>query len=138
MIQQFVDRFMAAKPKLQAQFSTKIPETYEDIVKSVVEVISDEDDREQPDPTRIHAIDDGDYQGTRVFVIGENGYQPSKYWFVYVSYGSCSGCDSLQAIQSDYRWSEDDDKDRPVKPELVEQLMTMALHIVQEMKEMAQ
>ena len=40
-----------------------------------------------PGLERIHRIDDGDYQGTLVFVIGGKGYQLSTYWYVKVSYG---------------------------------------------------
>ena len=31
-------------------------------------------------------------------MIPEEGYQPSDYWYVRVSYGSCCGCDTLQSI----------------------------------------
>jgi len=139
MIQEFVNRFMAAKPTLQEAFSKAVPESYKDIVTSVVRVLAvDEagEDYGQPDPSKIHVIDDGDYQGTQLFVIAENSYQPDKYWTVFVRYGSCSGCDTLERLRDDdYRRYDDEDKDRPVKPEVVEQLMTMALHVVQEMKE---
>lgn len=45
-------------------------------------------------------IDDGDYQGTQVFILHRNCYQPSVKDYVYTNtyYGSCSGCDTLQAI----------------------------------------
>lgn len=50
----------------------------------------------------ITEIDDGDYQGTLVYLIPFDTYQPSEcdYLMTYVGYGSCSGCDTLQAIQS--------------------------------------
>lgn len=49
----------------------------------------------------ITEVDDGDYQGTLLFVIPFNRWQPSEgeYLMTYVGYGSCSGCDTLQAIQ---------------------------------------
>lgn len=49
----------------------------------------------------IHEIDDGDYQGTMLYLIPLNTYQPSEYDYLmtFVGYGSCSGCDTLQAIQ---------------------------------------
>jgi flagellar motor component MotA len=53
MIKQFVDRFMANKDKLESIFITKHPENYEEIVKSVVRIISDEDECNDPDPERI-------------------------------------------------------------------------------------
>ncbi len=49
----------------------------------------------------ITEIDNGDYQGTLLFLIPFNTYQPSEseYLMTYVGYGSCSGCDILQGIQ---------------------------------------
>jgi hypothetical protein len=45
-------------------------------------------------------IDDGDYQGTQIFIIPTDTYQPSVKDYVMTDtyYGSCSGCDTLQAI----------------------------------------
>jgi hypothetical protein len=122
MITKFIERFMNNKPTLEAVFSEKHPDNYLDIVKAVVTVL------EEPDPTRIHELDDGDYQGTLVYVIAEKRYQPSKYWYVMVDYGSCSGCDTLQAIQ-------DSNYGKPTDEQVVD-YMTLALHIVQGMKEM--
>lgn len=50
---------------------------------------------------RIHEIDDGDYQGTYLYVIPFATYEPTEYEYLmtYVGYGSCSGCDTLQSIQ---------------------------------------
>lgn len=50
---------------------------------------------------RITEIDNGDYQGTLLYVIPFDTYQPSEHdhLMTYVDYGSCSGCDTLQAIQ---------------------------------------
>lgn len=128
MIKEFVDRFMAKKSELKAVFSAGHPDNYEQVVKSVISVISNSDACNQPDPERIHSIDDGHYQGTLVFVIAETGYQPSTYWYVKVDYGSCSGCDTLQAI-SGY-------SSKPPTPEQVKDYMTLALHIVQGIKRM--
>ena len=128
MIQAFVDRFMEKKDELRGVFYEKHPDEYLDIVKAVVSVLSDEEYGDM-DITRIHVIDDGDYQGTLVFVIAEIAYQPHKYWYVRVSYGSCSGCDTLKAIRG---YGEDD---KPTK-EQVDDYMQLALHIVQGIKKM--
>jgi hypothetical protein len=85
----------------------------------------------EPDPTRIHQIDDGDYQGTLLFVIAASGYQPSDYWYVKVGYGSCSGCDTLQAIDGYGGYSDE----APSKDQ-VDDYMTLALHIIQGLKSM--
>ena len=57
---------------------------------------------------RVTEIDDGDYQGTLIFLIPFDTYQPdaSEYLMTYVGYGSCSGCDTLQHIQSNGFWGE--------------------------------
>ncbi len=51
---------------------------------------------------KITVIDDGEYQGTFIFMIPFNTYQPcaSEYLMTYIWYGSCSGCDTMQGIQS--------------------------------------
>jgi hypothetical protein len=123
MIQEFVDRFMANKATLEEKYSKTHLGSYESIVRDVIEVISPDGDYDYPDPTRINVIDDGDYQGTLVFVIAGNGYQPNNYWYIKVYYGSCSGCDTLKGIRG-YN-------DEPPTKEQVYDYMTLALHIVQ-------
>ena len=126
MIQEFIDRFDKARGSLLAGFKAKAPGSYKEIVTRVIEVVTT-DDYDAPDPKRIHVIDDGDYQGTLVFVIGGCGYQPSDYWYVKVGYGSCSGCDTLEAIGG---------YDDEVSDEQAGQYLTLALHIVQGLKKM--
>ena len=73
------------------------------------------------DSENFTTIDDGDYQGTLLFVIPERTYQPGaeNYLMTYVGYGSCSCCDTMLAIlESDT---------------IVEDLMTLALHMIQRM-----
>lgn len=128
MIKEFVNRFMEKKPELQAAFAESHPEDYKAVIKAVVSILNDGNDYGSIDPNRIHQIDDGDYQGTLVFVIAATGYQPSGYWYVKVSYGSCSGCDTLEGIRC---YSDD----KPTE-EQVRDYMTLALHIVQGLKKM--
>lgn len=49
----------------------------------------------------ITVIDDGDYQGTLMFLIPKDCYQPSEneYLLTFVGYGSCNVCDTLMGIQ---------------------------------------
>jgi hypothetical protein len=127
MIQPFVDKFMAAKESMLADFIARRPEDYEDLFKRTIAVLANEEDYgESPDPKRIHTIDDGDYQGTLLFMVAANGYQPSTYWYAMVYYGSCSGCDTFKDIQN-Y-------SDEPTTPEQAEQYWTLCLHMVQSMK----
>lgn len=81
---------------------------YVDLVKMVVDCILNDG---QPldeyngqykwDSDAIKVIDDGDYQGTQLFLIPLKTYQPCEYEYLmtYVGYGSCSVCDTLQSIQ---------------------------------------
>lgn len=83
--------------------------TYLDLVKLAFSTIYNDDSVEythkQLNCERITEIDDGDYQGTLIFMIPFKTYQPDEgeYLMTYVGYGSCSGCDTLQSIQ-DSRW----------------------------------
>lgn len=129
MIDKFVKVWFEKSDELREKFSAKHPDDYTDIVRGVVEIISKSgDDWDSPDPKRIRMIDDGEYQGTLVYVIGAGGYQPDKYWCVKISYGSCSGCDTLQRIRAM------SDLEYPTV-EQVNDYMTLALHIVQRLKE---
>lgn len=73
------------------------------------------------DSENFTTIDDGDYQGTLLFVIPERTYQPGAgdYLMTYVEYGSCSCCDTMLAILG--------------SDTMVEDLMTLALHMIQHM-----
>lgn len=72
---------------------------YKDLVKlTVMFILNDENEWNE---NKIKEIDDGGYQGTLLYLIPEDTYQPdsSEYLMTFVEYGSCSGCDTLQAIQ---------------------------------------
>ena len=134
MIEKFTKRWFERKDTVQEKFEAKLPSSYSDIVLAVVEMLNDEDEYETPDPSRIHEINDGDYQGTLLYVIGAAIYQPSTYWYVKVGYGSCSVCDTLQAIL-DGEWGlETEEEKKAWKDKAVSKLMTLALHIVQGLK----
>ena len=130
MIQKYVDRCMAAGKSVLPR---KHPESYAELVKWTIEAIRDPDEYNEPDPERIHVIDDGDYQGTLLFVIGATGYQPDQYWCVKVNYGSCSGCDTLQSIRDDYSNFEERES---VTDEQAHEYWMLALHLVQGLKEL--
>lgn len=51
----------------------------------------------------ITAVNDGDYQGTLIFLIPTRTSQPGAgdYLMTDISYGSCSLCDTLQAINDE-------------------------------------
>ena len=77
---------------------------YNDIVKLVCRYIFNENVTDK-DPMinvdGITMIDNGGYQGTLLFMMPFDTYQPAEYEYLmtYVGYGSCSGCDNLQRLQ---------------------------------------
>jgi hypothetical protein len=80
---------------------------YDGLVRLVFEVVYNNNlpyEAYYLDLEHIHKIDDGDYQGTLLFLIPFNTYQPCEFEYLMtcVGYGSCSGCDTLQNIQCDY------------------------------------
>lgn len=131
MIDTFVKVWDDRNDELRVQFSQTRPDSYGGIVKAVIEML----DRgltglssyNKPDPERIHVIDDGDYQGTLVYVIGAQGYQPDSYWSFLCGYGSCSGCDTFQAIEE---WGDE------ISENEVKGYMMLALHVIQGLKPM--
>ena len=97
--------------------------TYQDLLEFGLRVINTP--YETPDPGRVHVINDGDYQGTLVFIIAEQGYQPSGYYYTSVYYGSCSYCDTLQGVL--------ENKDKVTRNK---ELYTLILHMFQNMHKM--
>lgn len=84
---------------------------YETLVKLVFETVYNGyvNDAYIVDLEKITTIDNGDYQGILLFVIPFHTYQPRahEYIMTHIDYGSCSGCDALQAAQA---WFDDDSK----------------------------
>lgn len=77
---------------------------YKDLVKLTFEIIYNNclpESQYALDLDKIHEINDGDYQGTLLFLIPFDSCQPCEfeYLMTYVGYGSCSWCDTLLSIQ---------------------------------------
>lgn len=123
MIQSFVDQFMASKSLIEQRFRDEKPIAYSQIVKVVIEALN-----EELDPERIYEIKDGDdHSGKLIYVIGERSLP--EYCYIAVNYGSCSVCDTLRRVQEENESNESDET-------TIKDLMTLALHIVQGLKEM--
>lgn len=125
----FIERFDSKRDEIKETLAflldtCKDDIIYDDIVRIVIDAIHEDND--DPNPNAIHEIDDGDYQGTLLFVIPEDLYQPYDYWYVKVAYGSCSGCDTLLSIL----YGSDD------REQQINDLFTLALHILQRLKKM--
>lgn len=88
---------------------------YLDILKLTVDcILNDDEFGLKWDSERITPIDDGDYQGTLLYLIPQECYQPSEYEYLmtYMGYGSCSCCDLLQSILP---WDKDHITDDTIK-----------------------
>lgn len=120
------------KSILRDSFKKECPSSYKEIIEKIIPVISTDTYGEHAlDQSRIHEIDDGNYQGTLVYIIASKGYQPSVYYAVYVNYGSCAGCDTLQSIVT---YSPLIDKE--IDEETLDSLMSLAEQIVCDIFEM--
>jgi hypothetical protein len=132
MIIELVKQWEENKHKLEEYFKTTNQDeyrSYEDIVKKIFEIcIPKAINNGSWDLESMTVIDDGHYQGTQIFIIPIDSYQPSVEDYVMTDtyYGSCSGCDTLLSI-CDYGDGLPDD-------EQIKEYMTLALHLVQKIK----
>ena len=134
MIKEFVERWNKYKGNLEEYFKNTKQEKYEtyyDITKLLFEKVINQEKTEYYifDINNIRTIDDGDYDGTQIFIIPLNAYSPdeTQYVVTHTYYGSCSGCDTLQAIQ-DYSLN------KLPNEEQVKDYMQLALHLLQKCK----
>jgi hypothetical protein len=136
MIQKFVDKYMADKAKIQeALLEDKYKLSYEKVVGKVIDSLTElEWDYDYPAPKMedVSIICGGDYQGYDLYVFKAFGTDRIHY-YLYVGYGSCSHCDTLQSIDSELR-----SKDVSRYTQGVENLMMLTLHIVQGLKKIGE
>ena len=129
MEKEFVQQWDERKHLLEEWLKENKPSEYKDIYKKLFElvIIKPNSYFDSWNWERFKVIDDGDYQGTLIFILCNESYQPDldDYIFTEVNYGSCSGCDTFQHIR-DLVWDKDKNTD-----EQVNQYMTLALHMVQ-------
>lgn len=122
MIKEFVPIWNENNYKIKEKFSKKHPEDYSEIVHDVVKLLP------KLDSKKITELDHGDYQGTLVYIIPENQYQPDIYYIIGVGYGSCSSCDTFESIREENYTSE-----IPTESQS-KQYWTLALHIFQSIR----
>lgn len=118
-----IANWQANKALIRNAIKDEPPGNYEALVNLVVKHVGRLDSFKSLDYNNIVTIDHGHYQGTLLFIIPEDTYQPDNYWFVKVSYGSCSVCDTFESVR------ERDDEDLKLNG-----FMSMALHIAQGLK----
>lgn len=89
---------------------------------------ADGEDNMNINANEISVINDGNYQGTLIFMMHKETYQPDpeEYYWTHNFYGSCSGCDALLNI-SEY------DEGLPNEKQ-VRGYMNLCLHIIQRLK----
>lgn len=135
MVKEFVEQWDANKHLLEEYFKNTPQEEYrdyEDIVVKIFELCITNTARSYNNGGfnfgDMTVIDDGDYQGTQIYIIPIDTYQPDvrDYVMTHNYYGSCSGCDTLQSIH-EY-------EDGLPSDEQVKEFMSLALHLVQKLK----
>src|ERR1035437_5479731 len=109
MIKEIIQQWEENKHKLEEYFKATTQNeygSYEEIVKKIFDICLQSTDTTW-ETDKMTVIDDGDYQGTKIFIIPNGSYQPSPsdYLMTNTYYGSCSGCDTLQGI-SNYGYDE--------------------------------
>ena len=135
MIPQVIEQWEKRKHLLEEHFRNGFLDDfdeYEKIVRLLFDiVITEVPNAEYKDwcLDKMTVVDQGDYGGTRIYIIPTDTYQPDMDDYIIMNnyYGSCSGCDTLQGIigwPSEGKPSEDQ----------VKGLMTIALHLVQSAK----
>jgi len=101
---------------------------YKYLVEKVISIVFNDEDADYDhkwDAENIMEIDNGDYQGTMLFIIPKDTYKPNEadYLITFVNYGSCSCCDTLLSIQD---WEENP---KPAK-EQIKDYMTLCKDLV--------
>lgn len=111
--------------------------TYDQLMKAVVVEVLNRgaaDESEQLSVKRMRRIDDGQYQGTIIYIVPFDTYQPdeSEYLMTFVNYGSCSGCDTLERIKSDMPW-DDEHCETCATEQTIKDLMTLCKDLLTRM-----
>lgn len=132
MIKEFCLAWEKNKDKLEEYFkNTKQDEysEYMDLVGLLFDIVINPElggwDTNKFDTKNILKIDDGDYQGTEIYILHRDVYQPGIEDYVYTNtyYGSCSGCDALLGI-NEY-------EDGVPSDSQVNDYMDLCLHLLQ-------
>lgn len=123
MIKEFVQQWDEKKGLIREALSKTCPNEYKDLVVLVATIMNK---GKTLDPKSVFEFCGSDYQGSHLYVIRGSGdyYQRDCFYTVKVDYGSCSGCDTLEHLKVDLDGEEQ-----------LDGLMTLCLHIVQEIKE---
>lgn len=133
MIKEFIDAWEKNKGTLEGYFRTHIQEEYSEystLVKLLFDIVINPSVSKY-DTNDIDVLDHGDWQGTQIFILHLDTYHPcaSEYVYTHTYYGSCSGCDTLQAIHL-YGY------DKLPNDYQINDYMALCLHLLQRCKRM--
>ena len=108
--------------------SLKMNYDYNDLVNITFEIIYNSGEEKRYNKLNLDSmtlVDNGDFQGTLLYVIPFDVYKPKvdEYLMTFVEYGSCSGCDTLKSI---VYFNEDDFPDE----EQLKDLMLLCKDII--------
>ena len=133
MIKEIISVWEERKDVLRKELVHSPIFSYKKLVEKIVDIFLNHESQLY-DLEKMRVIDDGDYQGTLIFIIPENTYQPNvnEYLYTYVYYGSCCGCDIMEDIQAQY----DSSKSKETYDEVISDLMILSLHLIQRFKRM--
>ena len=133
MVKEFILKWEKYKGELENYIKTTKQseyDEYEKLVKLLFDyVINNGDDNYYEYNTdKITVLDDGDYQGTQIFILHKRTYQPDIGDYVYTHnyYGSCSGCDTLLSISN---YSDGIPNEQQVK-----EYMQLCLNLLQQLR----
>lgn len=131
MIKEFIELWNTHKADLQEVIAKTPMESlsYKDLVKLTIDNIINKGSIELK-TERLTEIDDGDYQGSQLYIVPVDTYRPSAddYYFTENYYGSCSGCDTLKAI-TNYEYGLPNE-------EQVKELVGLCLNLIQQFKKL--
>jgi hypothetical protein len=139
MLKFCVEQWDKNKVKLEQDIRNNLKEYndygYKELVKKVINLVindKDSDYGDDWDQEHITEIDNGDYQGTLLYMIPLKTYQPSEYDYLmtYIGYGSCSGCDTLEAIRM-WFWDDTDYVEPDKENKFVKDMMGLCKDLVQ-------
>lgn len=132
MDKDIIERWYKNKENLKRYFETHVQREYSEykqVVGALIKYCLNNNVGSGDEFSELFDVSDyGDYQGTQIFLLHKDTYQPNigDYYVFDNYYGSCSGCDTLLGI-SNY------DEGYPSE-EQVSEYMNLCLHMVQRMK----
>ena len=138
MIKYFADKWHKYRDDLEKYFRETKQSEYDEYSKIVVALFDNvinrdnEFDSQNFNTKEMTVIDNGDWQGTQIFLLHKDTYQPTTEDYIYTNnyYGSCSGCDTLQAII----YSTNGNWDGLPTESQIKDYMVLALNLLQKIR----